>query len=152
MKTTTLSFSVLLDAPIHKVFEFHRNFKNVLLVSPPWVKVRILNAPPVLENGTELSVQFNVAGFWMPWDVMVDTIIPNSLLIDVQTNRGPFSYWKHEHHMAEDSGRTVLTDTITYALPFGIFGRIFNELLMRTIHKAVFKYRHVKMQEFFSKL
>ncbi len=152
MKTTTLSFSILLDAPIHIVFEFHRNFKNVLLVSPPWVKIRILNAPPVLHEGDELSVQYNVAGFWMPWDVKVESILPDSLLIDVQTNRGPFSYWRHEHQMAEDSGRTVLTDTITYAMPFGICGRIFDELLMKTIHNVVFKYRHLKMREFFSKI
>jgi ligand-binding SRPBCC domain-containing protein len=151
MKTTTLSFSVLLDAPIEKVFAFHRDFKNALLVSPPWVKIRILNAPPVLEVGTELSVQCNIAGLWIPWDVKVETLIPHSLLVDVQTHRGPFSYWKHEHHMHEDFGRTVLTDTITYALPFGIFGRVFNILLLKSIQKAVFKYRQNKMREFFSK-
>ncbi|MHB1049860.1 MAG: SRPBCC family protein [Bacteroidota bacterium] len=151
MKTTTLSFSVVLDAPIHTVFEFHRDFKNVLLVSPPGMKIRIVNAPPVLETGSEFTVQLNVAGFWISWDVKVETLIPDVLLVDVQTNRGPFSYWKHEHQLVEDSGRTVLTDTITYELPFGIFGRAFNSLLMKSFHNAVFKYRHKKMRELFSK-
>lgn len=150
MKTTTMSFSVFIAAPVRTVFDFHTNFNNVQSVSPAWVKIRIQNAPRVLKEGDNVTVQWQVAGFWLSWDVRVLTVQQNSLIIDIQSGQGPFSFWKHEHHMTEQSGGTILTDTITYALPFGIIGRVLDILLLRSVQKSLFRYRHKRMQELFA--
>lgn len=88
---------------------------------------------------------------WMPWDVTVEKLIPDSILVDVQSGRGPFQYWKHEHIIIEKDGSVFLTDRIHYQLPFGSIGRFADLLFFRKIQFMLFSYRHKKTIEYFQR-
>jgi ligand-binding SRPBCC domain-containing protein len=151
MKTRTLEFSVALNVSLKELFEFHLDFDNISKVTPPWIKTRIVRSPEILTEGSELSVQVRQFGVWIPWDVSVVTLRPYTLMIDVQTSRGPFALWRHEHRFSEVADRVVLTDVITYALPLGFLGRCVDAVLFRHVQKKVFDYRHSRMQDIFNR-
>ncbi|MEZ2370296.1 SRPBCC family protein [Arthrobacter sp. RCC_34] len=45
--------------------------------------------------------------------------------------RGPFRFWRHEHHFTADDGGTLLSDVITFAAPLGPLGRLAELLVLR---------------------
>lgn len=54
---------------------------------------------------------------------------------------GPYKLWHHQHKFSEVEGGILMEDEVTYALPFGILGRLFHTLKIRSdIHK-IFNYR-----------
>ncbi len=145
-----LEFSTEINATQKELFDFHTNFKNVAIVTPPVFEVRFVMIPDSMAEGSEMTVEIKQFGFWIPWDVKVKELIPNSLLVDYQSGRGPFKSWKHKHLFTIRNSRTVLTDRIEYQLPFGILGLLVDIILMRFIQKMVFAYRHKKTKEYFS--
>jgi ligand-binding SRPBCC domain-containing protein len=44
---------------------------------------------------------------------------------------GHFTYFCHDHFFKNIEGITVMTDVLKYKTPFGIFGRIFNSLVLK---------------------
>ncbi len=44
---------------------------------------------------------------------------------------GRFKSFKHQHTFKEENGTTIMEDKIQYETPFGIFGSIFDTLILR---------------------
>jgi ligand-binding SRPBCC domain-containing protein len=147
---TILEFSTEINATQKELFDFHTNFKNVAIVTPPVFKVRFVTIPDSMAEGSEMTIEIKQFGLWMPWDVKVEKLIQNSLMVDYQSGRGPFKYWKHEHQFTERNNKTILKDRIEYQLPFGILGLLIDVIVMRFVQKMVFAYRHKKTKEYFS--
>jgi ligand-binding SRPBCC domain-containing protein len=48
-----------------------------------------------------------------------------------EMEEGKFKTFKHEHSFVEKDGKTAMIDTIQYETPFGIFGKLFDKLLLK---------------------
>jgi ligand-binding SRPBCC domain-containing protein len=45
--------------------------------------------------------------------------------------KGAFSFIKHDHYFEERNGVTLMKDIFNYGVPYGIFGEIFNKLILK---------------------
>lgn len=62
-----------------------------------------------------------------------------SLITDVESPtffademvKGAFKRFRHEHHFSEKEGFTTLIDIFDYTSPLGIFGRLFDTLILK---------------------
>lgn len=45
--------------------------------------------------------------------------------------KGRFKSFKHEHSFIEKNGKTVMIDNLIYETPFGIFGKLFDRLILK---------------------
>jgi len=45
--------------------------------------------------------------------------------------KGNFKSFKHEHSFIEKNGKTVMIDNLSYKTPFGIFGKLFDKLILK---------------------
>jgi ligand-binding SRPBCC domain-containing protein len=45
--------------------------------------------------------------------------------------KGTFKSLKHLHQFREKDGKTIMTDDFQYEVPFGIFGKLFNVLVLK---------------------
>ncbi len=43
---------------------------------------------------------------------------------------GHFDYFCHDHHLEEKEGCVIMKDVLKYKTPYGIFGKVFNRLLL----------------------
>lgn len=50
--------------------------------------------------------------------------------VDVQL-KGMFKIFKHSHFFKTVNNKTVMIDSIDYEVPFGILGKIFDQLVLR---------------------
>lgn len=44
---------------------------------------------------------------------------------------GKFKTFKHEHSFIEKDGETIMIDNLNYETPFGIFGRLFDRIILK---------------------
>jgi len=82
--------------------------------------------------------------FAQHWRVRIENV-DEPIAVDDVALAGPFRSWRHEHlftFAGED--RTLLTDRITYRLPFGVAGRVADRLVVRRMLLRAFRERHAR--------
>lgn len=143
---SVFSRSIHIDAPVERVYAFHLDTRNAPEISPDGATfVSIEGDFPVAEGSVvELKVKQAPIPFAQTWRVRVGPIVENALVVDT-AERSPFAEWRHEHRFeATPSGGTLMTDHITYRLPFGILGRVADRLVGRRQLEVMFTERHAK--------
>lgn len=48
-----------------------------------------------------------------------------------EMEKGNFKSFIHEHSFIEMNGETIMIDNLVYETPFGIFGKLFNKLILK---------------------
>jgi ligand-binding SRPBCC domain-containing protein len=140
---TRLTCSVVIHAPIDRVFHFHDDTKNLIKITPPSIKISFESfGPPGL--GYEVKLKVVQFGFIpMYWHVRITDYVQNVRMVDEQLS-GPFTMWKQRRDFTKVNGGTMLTDTVEYAVPFGPLGRIVDRLFVRKQIHSMFAYRQAR--------
>jgi ligand-binding SRPBCC domain-containing protein len=132
--------TILIRAPIERVFHFHDDTANLLKITPPNIKVTVesMGSPGL---GYEVILRVRQFGlFTMRWHVKITEYEPPHRMTDIQLS-GPFRSWKQIRSLREVDGATELTDRVEYEAPFGVLGRVANALVIRRQVDAMFDYR-----------
>jgi len=61
--------------------------------------------------------------------------------------RGAFRSFVHDHHFVSENGRTRMTDTLAFAAPLGILGRIAETLVLRRYLVRLLEARALTIKE-----
>jgi len=61
--------------------------------------------------------------------------------------KGAFSFIKHDHYFEETNGITEMKDVFTYGVPYGIFGKLFNKLILKNYMIALLTERNSVIKE-----
>jgi len=144
---TTIIKSVLILAPIEAVFDFHTDTNNLALISPPWVKSKVVRqSGEGLGKIIELeTVQYNI--FPSHWVVKIDEYDRPVRITDLMLS-GPMKYFRHARTFSQPSAEyTLMEDHLEYEPPFGFIGRIADKLSVKKMMEDMFNYRHLKTKE-----
>jgi ligand-binding SRPBCC domain-containing protein len=107
--------SVLIEAPIERVFRFHERDDALSLLSPAFPPVRVVGRTGNgIEPGARLELRIGV----FTWIALHTAYEKNRLFEDRQI-RGPFAKWVHRHEFESEGHGTRLTDRVDYRLPGG---------------------------------
>lgn len=141
--------SVDIAAPLEDVFAFHMDTRNAALISPSSTRiVSVAGEFPVREGAiVTMRMRQRPMPVGMTWRVRIDDVTEPHRIVDV-AERSPFAEWRHEHLFADaGGGRTRMTDRVTYRLPGGPAGRLFDRLVVRGQLRAAFEERHRRTRE-----
>jgi len=143
MSFSTFTRSIRIARPAAEVFAWHERPGAFERLAPPWQKLQLISRSGGIRDGANVSLRTKIGPVWVRWDVEHRDYIEGVQFRDVQ-QRGPFAHWEHLHRIepVEDGRCCVLTDSITYQLPFGLLGRIFGGSLARRELSRLFEYRH----------
>lgn len=89
-----------------------------------------------------------ILGIKLNWMTEITQVMEGKYFIDEQ-RFGPYKFWHHQHHFKAVEGGTEMLDILTYGLPFGIIGRMANQLFVAGKLQQVFNYRKKKIIELF---
>ena len=127
--------------PLAEVFDFFSRAENLEKLTPPWLRFRILTALPLkLEQGAKIAYGLRIRGIPVQWLTVIERWNPPFAFVDVQV-KGPYRLWRHTHSFVEVDGGTLIADTVEYALPFGLLGRLVHRIQVARDLAAVFDYR-----------
>jgi uncharacterized protein (TIGR01777 family) len=138
-----------IEASPAQLFDWHARPDAFGRLNPPWMDVRIENGGGrITDNQTvELSIPMGIIrGKWVLRHRDYD---PPRKFADQQIT-GPFRNWLHTHRMMPDldgaPDRSVLSDEIDYALPFGPLGDLVAGKQIKRNLDQLFLWRHQRTQ------
>jgi ligand-binding SRPBCC domain-containing protein len=142
VKVYTLQKEQYLSVDRDTVFAFFERPENLARITPTSLSFRILTPSPIaMHTGAVIDYTIKVMGISNHWRTLITDYTPPHSFVD-QQQKGPYALWHHRHDFESVSdGGTLIRDTVTYALPFGIFGRIAHALFVRPQLTHIFDYR-----------
>ena len=142
MPIHTLRREQVVDADPDAVFAFFADPFNLEAITPPLLRFAVVTPPPIAMGvGAFIQYRLRVHGVPVRWDTLIQAWEPPRRFVDVQV-RGPYRLWHHTHELsALDDGRTLMRDTVRYALGFGALGALAHRLIVRRDLEAIFAYR-----------
>jgi ligand-binding SRPBCC domain-containing protein len=125
------------------VFAFFADAKNLERITPRWLRFHLLiEESPEMGQGTLIRYRLRLHGVPLRWLARIEEWNPGRGFVDVQL-RGPYRYWRHVHRFEpdEDSGGTVVTDAVRYAMRAGALGELVHRVFVRRDLRRIFDFR-----------
>src|ERR1700760_4606645 len=145
-KTYTLTFSQHVQRPLPEVFDFFSRAENLETLTPAFLHFKILSvSPEPIQQGTLIRYKLRLHGIPLRWTSQITDWEPPHKFVDLQLS-GPYKLWHHEHTFAEHDGGTLITDTVTLALPFGVLGQIAYKLRVHAEVNEIFAFREKQIR------
>ena len=149
MKTYTLKREQLIRKPLEEVFSFFENTENLARITPSNLGFKILTPLPIhMKTGTLIDYTINIFGIGVHWRTLISDYNPPHNFTDEQL-KGPYTFWHHRHEFISSSDGTLIRDTVAYALPFGMLGRLVHALLVKRQLRQIFDFRTSAIKNIF---
>lgn len=135
---------------IEQLFDFFSKAENLNSITPPLLGFKIITPLPVeMKKGTIIDYKIKLNGIPFSWRTEITKWDPPFLFEDTQI-KGPYKLWIHEHRFDEKEGMTIMTDTVRYLSPGGIFEFIPHNLMVKKKVEFIFDYREKVLNELFA--
>lgn len=136
----------IIPRPLHEVFAFFSDARNLAKLTPPSFRFEILTPSPIeMQTGTIIQYSLRVHGLPVHWTTAITNWKPPFEFVDVQL-RGPYLLWHHRHRFEAFGDSTRMIDEVSYQLPWGWLGRVVQALLVRRDLESVFEFREQAIQ------
>jgi ligand-binding SRPBCC domain-containing protein len=141
--------SSVIAAPRSKVFNFIADIKNLNTIMQPEYKTELVSPANKMAQGEEYELRVSRFGISVLWGVLIEEFKPEEMFRDRQTH-GPFALWLHTHKFEDHGQGTLLHDVIEYDVPFGLLGKLLDDVVIRRELSQLFQSRHQKIQSMVS--
>ena len=141
-----------LKANIESVWDFASSPKNLKIITPEYMNFKILSPhlPETMYPGMIISYTVSpVLNINMNWITEITQISYKKYFVDEQKS-GPYSLWHHQHIFEEKNNGVLMTDIVTYKIPFGPLGDLVNKIYIRNKLETIFNYRYLVMERIFN--
>jgi ligand-binding SRPBCC domain-containing protein len=143
----TFETSLTLDCPRERAFEFLLRPANVALIAPPELGLTFIDAPEVVELGSQ--IEFQIQGYGQVQTIIHEiTGLEHPERITETQVKGLFASWVHEHVFELNSeGQVHVIDRIDFKPPAGILGLLITAPKILEQLEDGFAHRHARMQK-----
>lgn len=141
MKVYTLHRKQFFNRPLDEIFPFFESPENLGSITPSWLDFRFLTPLPIeMKQGAVIDYTISWLGISLRWRTLISRYDPPREFADSQV-KGPYALWEHTHSFRKVDGGTEMTDTVQYALPFGLLGQFAHRIAIRKQIEAIFDHR-----------
>ena len=129
-----------------EVFAWHMRPGAHERLSPPWVRMRVLEKEGGIDDGGTVVLGIKQGPTEVKWKVRHTAFEEGRLFRDEQVS-GPFDKWIHSHRfIPADDGGCFLEDEIEWAPPLGSAGRLFAEGFIEKELDRIFSFSHARLK------
>jgi ligand-binding SRPBCC domain-containing protein len=149
MRVFTLRLQQLLPGPPERVFPFFADARNLEAITPPLLRFAVVTPGEIpMRVGTLIQYRLKVHGIGVDWLTSIQEWEPPHRFVDVQV-RGPYALWHHTHTFepSADGARTLMRDTVRYAIGFGPFGQLAARAFVHRDVATIFEHRRTAVRE-----
>ena len=148
----TLNREQQLYTDIETAWEFFSAPENLKVITPDYLGFQITSPPFSKKMYTGQAIAYKVspiAGIKLNWATVITTVKEPHYFIDEQ-KVGPYSLWHHQHHFEENEHGVLMTDIVTYALPWYALGAIGHRFIVKPKLEEIFNYRNKVVNKLFN--
>jgi ligand-binding SRPBCC domain-containing protein len=141
MTVHRLQRTQLVPAPVEAVAPFFEAPENLALITPPWMRFRIVTPGPIaMRTGARIDYTLRILGLPLSWRTLITEFEPGRRFVD-QQERGPYRLWRHLHEFEPVEGGTLVRDTVDYEVPLGPLGELARRLYVARTLERIFDHR-----------
>lgn len=131
MKGTEIVLHTSIKAPIQVVFDCARSI-DVHQISTAKTNEKAIagRTSGLCELGDEVTWRAKHFGVYQTLSSKITKLKAPVYFRDTML-KGAFSFIKHDHYFEEKNGCTEMKDVFRYGVPYGVFGTIFNKLILK---------------------
>ncbi len=140
----TLRSSQKLFGNFDEIWKFFSRPENLNHMCPQDLKFKITseNLTNATYQGQIITYEIGIFPFLKNFWVTEITLVKEKEIFIDEQRFGPYSMWHHEHHFQKVSENEIMmTDIISYKLPFGFLGRLIAGNIIKKKLKSIFDYR-----------
>jgi uncharacterized protein (TIGR01777 family) len=135
-----------LPYPREDVFKWHQSPSALLRLTPPWMKVRVLEREGGLHDGGRVVLGIRQGPAEIRWEARHTGFEDGKMFRDEQTS-GPFGSWIHTHSFLDgEKGGCVMEDRVQWTPPLGAAGHLFPSFLIERELERLFHFRHARLR------
>jgi ligand-binding SRPBCC domain-containing protein len=148
-----LQSSLLVKASLDELWNFISVPENLSKITPPEMNFKI-TFQSALDNNSAYAgqiISYKVSPlpfFRASWVTEITQVQEKKFFIDEQ-RFGPYSFWHHQHIIAETDEGVEMRDIVSFKLPFGLLGNALGGWFVKKQLRKIFNYRTLKMKEIF---
>jgi ligand-binding SRPBCC domain-containing protein len=148
----TLEVKQFVKISLAEAWDFFSSPGNLSKITPPHMGFIITSGVPAkMYPGQIITYKVSpISGIRTNWVTEITHVADHSFFIDEQ-RFGPYRMWHHEHHFETQGDGVLMTDRVSYKLPFGILGRIAHALFVRRQLEQIFEFREECLERMFGK-
>lgn len=146
------------DAPLSAVWQMHEDPKALYELTPPPVKVAILELDQPLREGSHLKFRLSVGPLGAVWHAIYDEFVPYQAgmqqcrFVD-RSISSPFKSWTHRHTFdALADGTSTVTDDATFELLDGAVGGVITWVIAWPAIAFLFLFRRFKTRQMLARM
>lgn len=144
---TKIQIFTIINAPIETVFNLSRNIDIHLLSTHQTNEKAIAGRTSgLIELNETVTWRAKHFGFYLKHKSIIPELDFPVYFVD-EMLEGSFKSFRHEHSFKFENGNTIMTDAIFYETPFGIFGKIFDRLILEKYMTSFIKKRNAIIKE-----
>lgn len=144
---TELVLITSINAPIQIVFDCARSIDiHQLSTAKTNEKAIAGRTSGLCELGDEVTWRAKHFGFYQTLSSKITKLKAPFYFQDCMV-KGAFSFIKHDHFFEESNGVTEMKDVFTYGVPYGIFGKLFNTIILKEYMIALLTERNRVIKE-----
>lgn len=132
----------IVPASLKETWKFFSQPQNLKEITPPGFGFEV-QGKPEKRIYPGMLIEYRVRpllGIPLTWLTEITQVRDQEYFCDEQ-RAGPYRIWHHEHFFEAQGGKTTrMRDLVTYALPFGLAGRIALPIVRSKLRK-IFEYR-----------
>jgi ligand-binding SRPBCC domain-containing protein len=138
----TLKSEQMINAEIHDVWNYFSNPANLDALTPPDMHFEITSgSPEAMYAGQIITYRIKVLPlFRTNWLTEISHVDEHKRFIDVQLT-GPYKIWHHQHIFDKTEGGVLMTDIVSFKIPFGFIGKLFSKVIKKQLFK-IFRFRY----------
>lgn len=141
-RTVRLKFSTEIEVDLQTLYDFHIDTNNLPKITPPWIEVQIISLALPLHQGSEIELDITRFGMRQRWKMQIAELESPGLVCD-KALKSPFASFVHHHRFeAIDDTKSLLSDELSFSLPFYPLSLIALPFIKQDIRK-MFEYRHL---------
>ena len=144
----------LINTNIDDLWSFMSSPKNLERITPESMEFKITsnNGDQVMYPGMIISYKITpLLNFPLRWVTEITHVKEKEFFVDEQ-RLGPYRMWHHEHIFKIKEDGVLMTDIITYIPPFGLLGKLANNLFIKRRINKIFDYRSQIIERLFNTL
>jgi len=148
----TLEVTQFLKISLFEAWGFFSSPGNLAKITPERMGFEITSGTPAkMYPGQIITYKVSpFSGIKTNWVTEITHVAESRFFVDEQ-RFGPYQMWHHEHHFEVQDNGVLMTDRVSYKLPFGFLGRIVHSLFVKNQLKQIFVFREDCLEKMFGK-
>lgn len=144
---TRIQIITTINAPIATVFNLSRNI-DIHLLSTHQTNERAIagRTSGLIELNETVTWRGKHFGFYLKHKSKIPEMDFPVYFVD-EMEKGSFKSFRHQHSFRFENGKTIMADEIFYETPFGIFGKLFDNLILKNYMTSFIKKRNQVIKE-----